>query len=149
MDEDRDSVIDQIIRDGMAQGRFKNLPGEGKPLKLEEDPYTPPHLRLAHKILSDNDMVPEWIAEGKELEATRKVLLKAIQKAAKHYLSSYEDPAKVEARWQMAVHSFNVGVKRLNSGILGYNLKIPNGITPKQGLLAEKEIRRALDAAKG
>lgn len=148
MNEDRESVIDQIIRDGMAQGRFKNLPGEGKPLKLEEDEYTPPHLRLAHKILSDNDMVPEWIAEGKELDVTRKVLLKAIQGAARHYLKSYEDPTRVEARWQAAVQSFTQGVKRLNSAILGYNLKIPNGITPKQGLLAEQEIRRALDAAK-
>ena len=148
MNEDRESVIDQIIRDSMAQGRFKNLPGEGKPLNLEEDQYTPPHLRLAHKILSDNDMVPEWIAEGKDLDTTRKVLLSAIQKAAKHYLSSYEDAVKVEARWQAAIQSFTAGVKRLNSSILGYNLKIPNGITPKQGLLAEQEIRRALDAAK-
>jgi len=37
----------------VKRGEFDNLEGAGKPLNLEEDPYEPYELRMAHKILKD------------------------------------------------------------------------------------------------
>ena len=61
------SYIDRQIRKAMEDGEFDNLPGEGKPLNIEEDENTPDAMRLAFKILKDNDLAPAWIMQGKDL----------------------------------------------------------------------------------
>ncbi|MCO6411867.1 MAG: DUF1992 domain-containing protein, partial [Thiogranum sp.] len=45
----------------MRQGVFDNLPGKGKPLNLNEDPNEPPEMRMATKILKNNELPPPWL----------------------------------------------------------------------------------------
>ena len=64
------SVIDEQIKDAMRKGQFANLPGQGKPLKLDDDSNVPSHMRMANKVLRDNDLVPDWMSEGRHHHAT-------------------------------------------------------------------------------
>jgi len=55
---DWENHVDRLIREAMKTGAFDNLPGAGKLLNLDDE-LTPEHLRLAYKILKDNDLAPE------------------------------------------------------------------------------------------
>ena len=34
-----DRLVEDLIQEAMSKGEFKNLPGSGKPLKLEQNPF--------------------------------------------------------------------------------------------------------------
>lgn len=64
-------VVERLIQDAMAEGKFSNLENEGRPIRLEEEnPYVEPGLRLAYKILENAKCVPPWIEMDKEVEAS-------------------------------------------------------------------------------
>ena len=60
--------IDQQIEEALREGKFDNLPGKGKPLKLNDNPFQDPTLDAAYTLLKDNDFTLTWIAEGKEID---------------------------------------------------------------------------------
>ena len=62
-------LVEEQIRKAQERGDFNRLKGAGKPLDLYENPYEPPELRMAFKILKENDFAPYWIELGKEIEA--------------------------------------------------------------------------------
>lgn len=138
--EERKSVIDQQIRDAMHSGKFDNLPGAGKPLKLDDD-ATPNDLRLAHKLLKDNDLAPAWIMDGKELEAMLTGMRKALRSAAREY---QRGGVQADARWAYARRTFVEAAVVYNRKVLSYNLKTPPGVVHRLALDIQKEIDAAL-----
>jgi hypothetical protein len=120
-------LIDQQLDEAMQNGTFDNLPGRGKPLNLDEDPNTPDDMKLAYKILKENDLAPAWIEEGKELEAAREHLLAQIRKAA----VSGTVPQHVRNE-----------VTAYNRRVLTHNLKLPQGIMHKRTINLERELQR-------
>ncbi len=76
------ALIDEIIQDAMRKGQFDDLPGAGKPLKLEDDSMVPPEQRMAHKLLRDNGFVPDWMAQGQALDAEREALIRDLRRRA-------------------------------------------------------------------
>ena len=60
-------IVEQKIREAIARGEFDDLPGRGKPVRIEDYPFTPPEWRLAFKILADAGFVPDWIALDREI----------------------------------------------------------------------------------
>jgi hypothetical protein len=123
------ALIDEQIQDAIRKGQFADLPGAGKPLKLEDDSHTPEHLRMAHKILRDNDLAPDWIAEGRELDAARDRLTADIQKAAR-------------AGHGTTLAGLRDAVKKYNSQVLSYNLKVPRGVVHKRHLDFDGELAK-------
>ena len=67
-------IAEQKIEDAIARGEFDNLPGKGKPLKLEDDSNVPPELRMAYKILKNSGHVPPEIQEQKEIASIEEML---------------------------------------------------------------------------
>ena len=61
-------IAERKIREAMEEGAFDHLDGAGKPLCLDENPYEDPAQRMAHRILRNNGFIPDWIAEGKEID---------------------------------------------------------------------------------
>ena len=51
------AVAEGKIREAMAEGVFDDLPGTGRPLKLDEDAHIPPEARLAYKILKNSGYI--------------------------------------------------------------------------------------------
>ena len=144
--------IDEIIRNAQNKGEFSNLPGQGKPLKLDDDPHTPPHLRMAHKLLKDNDLVPDWIAQGHVLDEKRENLLKRLHTAAREYRGALNDadrssqPAhnrqQAESTWERAKEALRTEGKQHNREVLSYNLKVPNGVTHKPAFDVDREVSK-------
>jgi len=139
------SLIDRQINNARQDGDFSNLPGEGQPLHLDDNPNTPEHLRLAHKILRDNDLAPDWIMLGKELEEQRALLLHDLRQAAAKYHSPTGVQTMHDTAWSRAQKLFRKGAEHYNEQVLSYNLKLPPGVSHKAPLDIEAEIRWALE----
>jgi hypothetical protein len=143
-------IVDEIIREAMKQGEFEGLPGAGKPLELEDDMHVPEDLRLAHRILKQNGMTPEWIALGKQIDATYEAALEDLRAAFSSYRGRRGDAlrsqspqlalAEAEAAWTAAQSDFRAVVTRLNAQLLNYNLKVPRGFPRRALLSADKAL---------
>lgn len=136
------TLIDEIILDAMRKGEFADLPGQGRPLQLDDEAYVPSHLRMAHKLLRDNDLAPDWIMQGRELEAARAALLTSLGRAAGQYRQT-----KAAAPWHKALASARVDAERYNRQVTSYNLKLPRGVAHQAHLNVEREADRLLDTA--
>lgn len=138
-------LADEIIRDAMAKGDFANLPGAGRPLQLPDDSNVPEELRVAHKLLRDNDLAPEWIMDSKALDAALAHMRDVLRRGARAYRMRYDANAPVQ--WARAQQVFRELAARYNRQALSFNLRVPPGVTHKAQVDVEAEILRALDAA--
>ena len=69
-------IVERKINEAQKEGAFDNLPGQGEPLKLEDDSHLPEDLRLAHKILKNADCLPPEIELKKEIRQMEDMLEK-------------------------------------------------------------------------
>ena len=69
-----DRIVEERILAAQKQGRFESLPGEGKPLEIQEDGHIPEDLRMAFKILKNADCLPPEIELKKEILKTEDLL---------------------------------------------------------------------------
>ena len=71
-----DLIAERKIAEAIANGELDNLPGEGRPLDLDDDALVPEELHLAYRILKNAGFVPpevralNEIAELKRLAGT-------------------------------------------------------------------------------
>ena len=56
-----DFLAEQKIAEAVSRGELDDLPGQGEPLNLDEDPLVPEDLRLAYRILKNAGFVPEEV----------------------------------------------------------------------------------------
>jgi hypothetical protein len=127
------SVIDEIIKDAMRRGDFDRLPGQGAPLRLDNDAHTPEEMRLAHKLMKDNEVVPEWIAVGKALDEERGRLAKAYDRIETAYhqavaLGGEQRRLAAETQRGTALDRLRDQIAAYNKRVLTFNLKLPPGI---------------------
>lgn len=122
---DHASRSDDPIKRMLEETDVTRLPGAGKPLKLDDDRFTPDDLKMAHKLLKENDLMPDWIVEGRELDAARTKTLTRLRDAVQH--KSVTDALRDE-------------VVALNKRILTYNLKVPQGVPHKLMIPLEREL---------
>ncbi len=139
------NLIEDLIADGREKGAFDNLPGKGKPLKLQKNPYAP-ELELAHTLLKDNELVPAWIGD-------RNSLLQQIQKLRDDIKRGWQQskrefdliPARrdtVSIRWYDACQEWDKNIVELNKHIVSYNLKRPSENLEIYQLNLERELTR-------
>jgi hypothetical protein len=69
-----EKIVEERIRQSQKNGEFDNLPGAGKPLKLEDMSRIPEDLRLAYKMLKNADCVPPELEIKKEIRSTESLL---------------------------------------------------------------------------
>jgi hypothetical protein len=75
--------------------------------------------------------VPEWIAQGKELDAEREMLLVEARRITQRGVTG---GATLDALRDAA--------KKHNSRVLSYNLKVPQGVAHKRHFDLEQELRK-------
>jgi hypothetical protein len=78
-------VAERKIQEAIERGEFDDLPGKGKPINLDDDPMTPPHLRLANKILKNAGVLPDWMQVDQEIDRNRKEVEQAFARLLKEY----------------------------------------------------------------
>lgn len=79
-----EKIVEERIQKALMGGEFDNLPGEGRPLTLDEDDHIPEELRLAYKILKNADCLPPEVQLRKEIHQTEE-LLAAMTDEAERY----------------------------------------------------------------
>ena len=80
-----DLIAERKIAEALARGELENLPGEGRPLELDDDALVPEDLRLAYRILKNAGFVPpevQALNEIAELERLAGLDSKAARKLA-------------------------------------------------------------------
>lgn len=130
--------IDDTIRKAMEDGQFKNLPGAGKPLRFDDNPYEDPGWSLAFHMLKENEFTLPWIAERQEIEAELETACQTLRGA---HQARHSTPTG-EASWQQAESTFRECVLLLNKRIRDYNLSVPSANFQRMPIQAEREIER-------
>ncbi len=67
-------IAEKKIQEAMDNGEFEDLPGKGKPLRIEDDRHLPADIRLAHKILKNADCLPPELELRKEILTIEELL---------------------------------------------------------------------------
>lgn len=77
-------IAEERIREALQRGEFENLPGRGKPLKLEDDQHIPEDLRLAFKVLKNANCLPPELELKKEIRSAEELLGKLTDEGEKY-----------------------------------------------------------------
>ncbi|HZU87599.1 MAG TPA: DUF1992 domain-containing protein [Anaerolineaceae bacterium] len=129
-------IAEEKIRQAMQEGQFNDLPGRGKPLNLEEDPFVPEDQRLSQHVLKSQGYAPEWMDIWREVEEKRKTL-------RRDFRCEYLLANQVQEREALR-EAFTRQIRRLNRKILGYNVRVPGRIFEHPSLDAKFEMQAAL-----
>lgn len=137
----------------MQEKNISSLPGAGKPLSFDDDPNTPDDMRTAYKIMRDNDVQPEWVMAGKELEDKRTKMLSDLKRGFDGYRGALGDAARMtdaaraterrqnaDSAWGRLYRTFTTAFETYNKQIITYNLKLPPGIPHKPHLNLQREL---------
>ncbi len=155
---DWESAVEKQIREAMERGEFDHLPGAGKPLDLEENPFTPAEWRLAFKLLKDNAVAPEWIEQGQlihqefaalatwlEQQARwqRERLAKAKSLAPDQMIAEREHLVKAR---EQTCQVYRQRAQALNKAIDTYNLQVPDVQLQVPRLRIDDELQKFIQA---
>lgn len=142
------SEIDRAIEKMRDEGAFDNLPGEGKPLNLGDETYVPDEMRMAYRILAQNDMAPDWVILGKEIQQAEEAIRATIARQISHYhealaqADSMIQRQHAESSWSRAYKALEAEVKGHNERVLGFNLKVPRGVAHRPMLDLHQEMAK-------
>jgi Domain of unknown function (DUF1992) len=62
-----EKLLDEQIKNAIAEGKFDNLKGTGKPLNLDDYFAAPEDIRAGYTLLKNNDFVPQEVELLKEI----------------------------------------------------------------------------------
>ena len=93
--------VSKQITEAMERGEFANLPGKGKPLKLDTNPYLTPQARMVNRLLKENGFAPRWVELEKEIKKEKAQL--------ERVFINFESPPRAD--WRLSSSSIRIGVK--------------------------------------
>jgi DnaJ homolog subfamily C member 28 len=137
--------IEEHIRRAIEEGQFDNLPGKGKPLRLDQNAHEDPEWRMANQILRNGGFTLPWIEKQREIEALLETARAALGRAWARRQSLLDEercsPAE-ELAWRRAMTEFRKQIEAINKHILSYNLQTPLGRFQRRLLNPELEIEK-------
>lgn len=140
------SNIEEHIRKAIEAGKFDNLPGKGKPLRLDNNPHEDPEWRLAHHILREGGFTLPWIETLREIEADFEDACAVLARTwawRQSAIAGLQQPlSQVEWEWRRAKEVFCERIAAINKRIFSYNLEVPTTRFQKLPLIADREIAR-------
>ena len=68
------SIVEEKIQEALRRGEFKNLPGSGKPLPLEDNRAVPQELQASYKLLKNAGVLPEEMQLRKDMVSLEQLL---------------------------------------------------------------------------
>jgi DnaJ family protein C protein 28 len=147
MRQDWSNLIEDLIEEGRQQGAFDDLPGKGKPLKLDKKPFGR-ETELAHNLLKRNDLTPAWIAHRSQLLEKTRELREEIQRIWQRHERAYRYAQAEGVRgalkisWDDACLALEGQIRDLNKQIQNFNLKRPSENLEIFKLKLEEELAR-------
>jgi DnaJ family protein C protein 28 len=137
--------IEDHIQRAIQEGKFEDLPGKGKPLRLEDDPHADPDWQLAYHILRESGFSLPWIELRQEICLEIDQARQSLQRAWEFRRALEGDESnqpQAEAEWRRALAVFGGQLSRLNKRIFDYNLQAPSGRFQLPPLKLEQELER-------
>lgn len=133
--------IEELLRAAIQAGKFDNLPGKGKPLKLDENPYANPEWRVAYHILNEAGFTLPWIETRNEIEVELEKARSDLRYAWEwREKSTEQDSHSSGNEWRKALEVFHQKVDALNKRIKDYNLMVPSVQFQMSNLNYEREV---------
>ena len=90
-----DFLAEQRIAEAVSRGELDGLPGEGRPLELDDDKLIPEDLRLAYRILKNAGFVPPEVEALNEIADLERMVTQDSKAARKLALLK----TRIEARY--------------------------------------------------
>jgi len=144
-------LVGLMLAKAMEQGEFDNLEGAGKPLDLDENPFEPNELHMAHKILKDNGYAPHWIELNKEINALRAKLNKDVEDFKKYTQIIFREKQSRGAthHFEQKKENFYIQsrehLEEISKKILDYNLHCPVSTLGRANLDIAAEMTRIVE----
>jgi hypothetical protein len=152
---DFDRIVEKILREAQANGKFDNLPGSGRPLKLDDANENSEDWAANH-LLQNQNLRPAWLEEDlaiqTELERVRKKLRRThgwyqteraqLQNATSETAIRQREWA--EAEWRRAQTEFRESLAQLNLRQRNLNLKVPLERFQRRLLDVEAELAQII-----
>ena len=89
------NLIDQLaearIQEAIQRGELRGLPGEGQPLRLEDDSAIPEELRVAYRLLKNAGFLPPELQLHREVREAEQLLQQLPE--------SERSPARARLEW--------------------------------------------------
>jgi cell envelope opacity-associated protein A len=139
--------LDKQVKALIGDGDVSHLPNAGQKIAWTDDSHTPPDMRLAYKIMKDNNVTPEWIAMGEELALMHEKIMRVAKKMREDYITRLRDAQvknsdvftkEAETRWQSAQNKIAEMVANYNKQLLTYNISKPPHIEQRIPLILDE-----------
>lgn len=111
--------VEERIEAAMHAGEFDSLAGKGRPLKIDDDPHTPPEERLARHVMQNAGVKPAWVELADDIQ-------RQMADAQAELLRAEGDSLPGDPEREIALERFDHQVKEMNLLIKRYNLIVPN-----------------------
>lgn len=137
--------IEEHIRRAIEEGQFDNLPGKGKPLRLDENAHEDSEWRMANHILRNGGFTLPWIEKQREIEALLETARAALGRAWVRHQSLTDErrnSSTEELVWRQALTKFREQIEAVNKQIFTYNLQTPHDRFQRRLLNPEAEIEK-------
>lgn len=132
-------IADRRIQDAINAGEFDNLPGAGKPMTVEDNPFVPKDMRAAYKVLANSGYAPDWMVLAQQIDSAIEQLRTS---ADRHFSYLRErlaeistDPyavkhlrrevARLKGEHQKAAARHSRAIEEINRNILTFNNTVP------------------------
>ena len=139
-------LITEQLDEAAANGAFENLPGKGQPLPLNEHPNEPADMRMANKLLKDNNLTPTWIGDRKELLAEIETLRGEMQRqwdlTCAGAAAPGNDGGAFMRSWQRSLDRWEARIAELNRRIVSLNITLPIWRMELHRLRLDEELKR-------
>ncbi len=86
-----DQIAEQKIIKAILNGELDNLPGQGQPLRLDDDCSVPEELRVAYRLLKNSGFLPPGANLRKEITGVNQLLMEAVSEDEQMKLSKRMD----------------------------------------------------------
>ena len=73
-----DQIAEQKITEAILNGELDNLPGQGQPLRLDDDCSVPEELRVAYRVLKNSGFLPAEVSLRKEIAGMNQLLMEVV-----------------------------------------------------------------------
>ncbi|HVA89957.1 MAG TPA: DUF1992 domain-containing protein [Chloroflexota bacterium] len=122
-------LIERKIQEARERGDFDNLPGAGKPLNLDENPFVPAEWQMAYRMLAGSGFAPEVVEAQKALREATAELAASLDRFAARWLrlSPSDQWARRDDRAAF-LRQYEADVRALNSRIHGFNHGAPTAM---------------------
>ncbi len=96
-----DDWAEKHILQAIEKGELNNLPGQGKPLEIDDDSHVPPHLKAAYRILKNSGFLPPELEDRKRaLELVD--LLETVEEDSEEIILKARELEKLELKMKLA-----------------------------------------------